>query len=176
MAALVLLFLAWPLEVGSALRFLVVPSGAGVSLGLVGLGFGALPPYTLAIARSVGAVFVASAALRSVATFRRFGAGVAPVVALDIPRPTEAAASAGALRDFALPCDFLGASWDLPSPSVSAACALEFFFAANACFRSLLRAAASSASCWAAAESVAAPSRRDRSACALAALETLFST
>lgn len=167
------LFLDWLLDVGSALRFLLGPSGPGVSRGLVVLGFEALGPNTVLIALSVAAP---PPPLALFSTLRRFGAGL-PLEppAVDMPSPTPAELSAAGFRDLPLPCDFLDCSCCLPSPSASAAWFLEFFFAASACFRSLLRAAASSASCWAAAESVAAPSRRDRSACVLFDLATLFS-
>ena len=115
------LFLAWVLEVGKAFLFLLaaVPSGAGVSLGLVVLGFEALLPKTLLIARSIGAPpFVLFS------TLRLLGAGLPLTggVAGEIPKPTGPADSAaGAFRDLLLPWAFLDDSCSLLSASASAA-------------------------------------------------------
>ena len=92
------LFFAWPLEVGSALRFLAPLSGAGVSLGLVVvvLCFAAVLPKTVPMARSIGVPpfgFAASA-------LRLLGAGAAPGAAGVMPRPTGPASGRG-FRDFA---------------------------------------------------------------------------
>ena len=133
----------------------------------------ALLPNTVPMARSTGAPpfgFAASA-------LRLLGAGALPAAAPGaMPRPTGPESGSG-FRDLA-PWAFLPVSCAL-SPSASAAAAawfLEFFLAAMACFLSLLRVAASSARAWAAAESVAAASRRVRSACLSLALACLFST
>jgi hypothetical protein len=128
------LFFAWLLDVGSALRFLLPLSGAGVSLGLVVFCFEALPPKTAPMARSVGVLPLG------------FGSGLRLLGALPgalIPRPTGPESGSGFL-DFG-PGAFFPVSCPL-SPSASAAWFLEFFVAARACFLSLLRAAASSAS------------------------------
>lgn len=151
----------------------MAPSGAGDPRGLaVVLDFAVPLPKTLLMARSMAALPLA---LGSFSTFRLLD-GPVPLfgVPLAIPSPTGVA-SAWCFLDLPVPGPFLVVSCAFGSASGSVACPLLFLFAANACFLSLLRAAASSAICCAAAERVAAPSRRDRSASLWLVLGTRFS-
>ncbi len=138
------------LPVGRALRFFGAASGTGVSRGLAGLGLALL----LMLRTPLAARSMAAPPFGAFSTFLRFGGGFPFTAAVpDMPSPTVAGGSAGGFRDLGAAGFLAGSALGLPSwssKSESWCCCcwfLRLLFAATACLRASLRAAASSAIC-----------------------------